>query len=161
SNQVANYFRRAGVKRGDHVMVMLNNQVELWETMLAGVKLGAALMPATTQLGPIDLSDRVERGRAEFVVAGPDDAAKFAAVAAASPPPPARGVARPPADEGLGCGALPRRAPGQCPSPLLGHRRAPAHLPAVAVRRRRLQLFAVGPRFARFHRYSGWVRSEA
>src|SRR5699024_157714 len=54
-----------------------NNQVELWETMLAGIKLGAVLMPATTQLGPIDLSDRVERGRAEFVVAGPDDAAKF------------------------------------------------------------------------------------
>src|SRR5690625_2115692 len=45
--------------------------------MLAGIKLGAVLMPATTQLGPIDLRDRVERGRAEFVVAGPDDAAKF------------------------------------------------------------------------------------
>ncbi|WP_166975312.1 AMP-binding protein [Brevibacterium atlanticum] len=77
SNQVANYLRRAGVKRGDHVMVMLGNQVELWETMLAGIKLGAVLLPATTQLGPIDLADRVERGRAEFVVAGAADAAKF------------------------------------------------------------------------------------
>ncbi|WP_209324433.1 AMP-binding protein [Brevibacterium renqingii] len=77
SNQVANYLRRAGVKRGDHVMVMLNNQVELWETMLAGIKLGAVLLPATTQLGPIDLNDRVERGKAEFVVAGTEDAAKF------------------------------------------------------------------------------------
>lgn len=77
SNQVANHLRRAGVKRGDHVMVMLNNQVELWETMLAGIKLGAVLMPATTQLGPIDLTDRAERGQAEFVVAGAEDAAKF------------------------------------------------------------------------------------
>ena len=51
SNQVANFLREAGVKRGDHVMVMLNNQVELWETMLAGIKLGAVLLPTTTQLG--------------------------------------------------------------------------------------------------------------
>lgn len=77
SNRVANFLRHAGVKRGDHVMVMLGNQVELWETMLAGIKLGAVLMPTTTQLGPIDLSDRVERGQAQFVVAGPADAAKF------------------------------------------------------------------------------------
>ncbi|MBR7503332.1 AMP-dependent synthetase, partial [Mycobacterium tuberculosis] len=41
------------------------------------IKLGAVLLPTTTQLGPIDLSDRVERGRAQFVVAGPEDAAKF------------------------------------------------------------------------------------
>ncbi|WP_309130754.1 AMP-binding protein [Brevibacterium sp.] len=77
SNQVANFLRRAGVRRGDHVMVMLGNQVELWETMLAGIKLGAVLLPTTTQLGPIDLTDRVERGQAQFVVAGPADAAKF------------------------------------------------------------------------------------
>ncbi|MDN5806301.1 MAG: AMP-binding protein [Brevibacterium sp.] len=77
SNQVANFLRRSGVKRGDHVMIMLNNQVELWETMLAGIKLGAVLLPTTTQLGPIDLTDRVERGKAEFVIAGAEDAAKF------------------------------------------------------------------------------------
>lgn len=77
SNQVANFLRRSGVKRGDHVMIMLNNQVELWETMLAGIKLGAVLLPTTTQLGPIDLNDRVDRGKAEFVIAGPADAAKF------------------------------------------------------------------------------------
>ncbi|MGO3331928.1 MAG: AMP-binding protein [Brevibacterium aurantiacum] len=77
SNQVANFLRRSGVKRGDHVMIMLNNQVELWETMLAGIKLGAVLLPTTTQLGPIDLNDRVDRGKAEFVIAGAEDAAKF------------------------------------------------------------------------------------
>ncbi|MYM20872.1 AMP-binding protein [Brevibacterium sp. 5221] len=82
SNRVANHLRAAGVRRGTHVMVMLGNQVELWETMLAGIKLGAVLMPTTTQLGPIDLRDRVERGEAEFVVAGAADAAKFDEVAA-------------------------------------------------------------------------------
>ncbi|GAA4282545.1 AMP-binding protein [Brevibacterium daeguense] len=77
SNRVANMLRAAGVQRGSHVMVMLGNQVELWETMLAGIKLGAVLLPTTTQLGSGDLTDRAERGEASFVVAGPEDAAKF------------------------------------------------------------------------------------
>lgn len=45
--------------------------------MLAGIKLGAVLLPTTTQLGPIDLNDRVDRGKAEFVIAGAEDALKF------------------------------------------------------------------------------------
>ncbi|MFB9777765.1 AMP-binding protein [Brevibacterium otitidis] len=77
SNQVANMLRAAGVTRGTHVMLMLGNQVELWESMLAGIKLGAVLLPTTTQLGPIDLTDRAERGRASYVIAGTGDAAKF------------------------------------------------------------------------------------
>ena len=45
------------------VIVMLGNQVELWETILATMKLGAVIIPATPMLGPADLVDRVERGR--------------------------------------------------------------------------------------------------
>ncbi|WP_029089723.1 AMP-binding protein [Brevibacterium album] len=77
SNQVANLLRSAGVERGSRVMVMLGNQVELWETMLAGIKLGAVLLPTTTQLGPLDLEDRAVRGEADVVVASAADAAKF------------------------------------------------------------------------------------
>ena len=36
SNQVANWLREQGVRRGDRVLLMLGNQVELWETLLAG-----------------------------------------------------------------------------------------------------------------------------
>src|SRR5690625_1974617 len=77
SNQVAALLRRAGVRRGSRVMVMLGNRVELWETMLAGIRLGAVLLPTTVQLGPKDLEDRAVRGEADFVVAAADDAAKF------------------------------------------------------------------------------------
>ncbi|GAA2094787.1 AMP-binding protein [Brevibacterium salitolerans] len=80
SNQVANLLRAAGVTRGSRVMVMLGNQVELWETMLAGIKLGAVLLPTTTQLGPADLEDRAVRGEADVVVAAAADAAKFDSV---------------------------------------------------------------------------------
>ena len=80
SNQVANWLRGHGVARGDHVIVMLGNQVELWETILAAIKLGAVIIPATTLLGRDDLVDRVERGRARHVVVTSADADKFASV---------------------------------------------------------------------------------
>ena len=37
----------------------------LWEVMLACIKLGAVVIPATTLLGPRDLADRVERGEVQ------------------------------------------------------------------------------------------------
>ena len=47
-----------GVGKGDRVILMLGNQVELWEAMLAVAKLGAVIMPTTGALGPADLADR-------------------------------------------------------------------------------------------------------
>ncbi len=80
SSRVAGWLRDHGVARGDRTIVMLGNQVELWETLLAAAKLGAVVVPATTLLGPSDLADRVERGDARHVVVGSADAAKFANV---------------------------------------------------------------------------------
>ena len=77
SDQVAAWLAEQGVRRGDSVIVMLGNQVELWESMLAIMKLGAVIMPTTTAVGPTDLEDRVERGRARFVICNPADAGKF------------------------------------------------------------------------------------
>ena len=77
SNQVANWLRRLGVRRGDRLILMLGNQGELWETILAAIKLGAVIIPASTLLGPADLTDRVERGAAKHVVVRSVDAPKF------------------------------------------------------------------------------------
>lgn len=81
SDQVACWLRGLGVGKGDRVILMLGNQVELWESMLAVAKLGAVIMPTTGALGPEDLADRIDRGRAGFVIANAADAAKFADVA--------------------------------------------------------------------------------
>jgi acetyl-CoA synthetase len=80
SSRVASWLREQGVVRGDRVIVMLGNQVELWETILAAMKLGAVIIPATTLLASADLRDRVERGRARHVIAAADQAEKFAQV---------------------------------------------------------------------------------
>src|SRR5580658_8706471 len=50
SNRVANGLRALGVKRGDRVLLMLGNVLPLWEVMLAAIKLGAVVIPATTLL---------------------------------------------------------------------------------------------------------------
>ncbi|WP_324606295.1 AMP-binding protein [Streptomyces globisporus] len=77
SSRLAGWLRAQGVRAGDRVLVMLGNQVELWETALAAMKLGAVLTPATPQLGPVDLRDRIERARVEHVVVRAADRAKF------------------------------------------------------------------------------------
>ncbi len=80
SNQVANFLRARGLKRGDHLLLLLGNVVPLWETMLAAIKLGVVVIPATTLLTPDELRDRLDRGRARAVVASQDQVAKFAGV---------------------------------------------------------------------------------
>jgi len=81
SDRVATWLGRLGVGKGDRVILMLGNQVELWESMLAVAKLGAVIMPTTGALGPADLTDRITRGGAKFVIANDEDAAKFDDVA--------------------------------------------------------------------------------
>jgi len=78
SNGVANFLRAQGLKRGDHLLLLLGNVVPLWETMLAAMKLGVVVIPATTLLTPDELQDRLDRGRAKAVVASQDQVAKFA-----------------------------------------------------------------------------------
>ncbi|MFE2186218.1 AMP-binding protein [Streptomyces sp. NPDC059455] len=81
SDRAANWLRERGVRAGDRIVVMLGNQVELWETALAAMKLRAVVIPATPLLGPLDLADRIERGRARHVIVRTGDTGKFADVA--------------------------------------------------------------------------------
>src|ERR1700681_1720618 len=77
SNRVANALRGLGVRRGDRILLMLGNVVPLWECMLAAMKLGAVVIPATTLLAPSDLKDRFDRGRTRHLIAAAADATKF------------------------------------------------------------------------------------
>jgi acetyl-CoA synthetase len=77
SSQLANWFRRVGVRRGDAMLLMLDNQTELWLASLAAMKLGAVLIPSATLLGPRDLADRLERGGVRHVITGSANVGKF------------------------------------------------------------------------------------
>lgn len=80
SSQLANWMQSIGMNRGDKMIIMLGNRVELWEIMLAGIKAGMVMIPTTTQMTTLDLQDRVERGGASWVFAGSSDTSKFADV---------------------------------------------------------------------------------
>jgi acetyl-CoA synthetase len=80
SSQLATFLRSRGVKRGDAVLMMLGNVVPLWDVMLACMKLGAVIIPATTLLNTEDLRDRFDRGGVRHVVVGDADTGKFDAL---------------------------------------------------------------------------------
>jgi acetyl-CoA synthetase len=82
SAQLANHLRRIGVRRGERVLVMLPNTVELWESLLALMKLGAVMAPATTLLPVADLLMRVQRGDIRHVIVDGACAAHVAALPA-------------------------------------------------------------------------------
>jgi acetyl-CoA synthetase len=77
SNRSANFYRGLGVKRGDRVLLMLGNIPPLWETMLAMIKLGAVIIPATTLLTAADVADRIARGRVKHIVCAAELAPKI------------------------------------------------------------------------------------
>ena len=77
SNQVANSLRALGVKRGDGVLIMLDNVQPLWELVLACIKLGAVLVPSTLLLSVSDLEDRIERGGIRHLVVDVAQVGKF------------------------------------------------------------------------------------
>ena len=68
SGQVANWLRGLGARRGDRLLLMLGNIAPLWEIILAAMKLGVVIIPASTLLGPEDLADRVARGDVRHVI---------------------------------------------------------------------------------------------
>ncbi len=78
SRRVARYLRDAGVERGDRILVMLTNVAPLWETMLAALRLGAVVIPATTQLTSEDIDDRIARGGARHMITDGQGAGRLA-----------------------------------------------------------------------------------
>jgi acetyl-CoA synthetase len=78
ASQVANFLAAQGIGPGDRLLLMLGNIVPLWETMLAAIKLGAVIIPATTLLERDDLRDRLVRGAVKAVVTAAALAPRFA-----------------------------------------------------------------------------------
>jgi acetyl-CoA synthetase len=83
SRQVASFMAGLGVTRGDRVLIMLPNCVALWESMLALIRLGAVMIPASTLLERDDLADRLQRGRVKAVLTEAQLAPRFGTLAGA------------------------------------------------------------------------------
>ncbi len=65
---MANVFCGAGIKRGDHVMLVLKRHYEYWFAIVALHKIGAVAIPATHMLTEKDLVYRLEAAKIKAVV---------------------------------------------------------------------------------------------
>ncbi len=77
STRLARWLHDHGVQRGDRILVMLTNVLPLWETLLAAIKLGAVVIPATPQLTEADVDDRLVRGEVRHMVTDAEGAKKL------------------------------------------------------------------------------------
>ncbi len=84
STRVARWLADNGVAKGDRILVMLPNVAPLWELVLGAMKLGAVLIPSTTQLTQADIDDRVTRGKVTTLIVDESGIERAAAVKSVS-----------------------------------------------------------------------------
>ena len=68
SNRIANALYRAGIRKGDSVLVMLMSRFEYWYTVVALHKLGAIAIPATAQLTYKDIIYRCNYASVKAII---------------------------------------------------------------------------------------------
>ncbi len=69
SNQAANLFKSKGIRKGDVVLMILKQRVEVWVTLLAMHKIGAVVIPATFLLTEEDIVYRANAADAKMIIA--------------------------------------------------------------------------------------------
>jgi len=69
STKAANMFLDMGIKKGDHVMLVLKRNYQFWYVIMALLKIGAIAIPATHQLTTKDFVYRFEAADVKAVIA--------------------------------------------------------------------------------------------
>ena len=72
SNRCANYFTSLGIKKGDHVMLVLKRHYQFWYAILGLHKIGAVAIPAMCQLKEHDLDFRFRSGNISAIICTAD-----------------------------------------------------------------------------------------
>jgi benzoate-CoA ligase len=68
-NQAGNALRRAGVERGDRVLIILPDSPEFVAAYFGAIKIGAVAVPTSTALRPVDYAHLAEESHAKMVIA--------------------------------------------------------------------------------------------
>jgi len=78
ANRVGRVLQGGGVRPGERVLLMVGGVPDLWAVLIACIRIGAVVIPATTLLSPEDLQDRLSRGEVRHVVTEAGETPKFA-----------------------------------------------------------------------------------
>ncbi|WP_088555329.1 AMP-binding protein [Calderihabitans maritimus] len=76
SKKLANVLKKHGIKRGDRVFLLLPRIPEWWESMLALLRIGAVVMPGTSQLTAKDIKYRFDASEGVAIITDVDNAPK-------------------------------------------------------------------------------------
>ncbi len=68
SNQAANVFKAHGLRKGDPVLLLLKRRWQYWVAVVALLKIGCVLIPATAQLQKKDIVYRVQASGAKAIM---------------------------------------------------------------------------------------------
>jgi acetyl-CoA synthetase len=68
SNKVANFLKENGLVKGERILLLLSNRIELFETFLGAMKVGCTIVPASLLLTAKDIEDRILRGKIKCIV---------------------------------------------------------------------------------------------
>ncbi|MDQ6850613.1 MAG: AMP-binding protein [Actinomycetota bacterium] len=82
---LAGVFAELGVRRGSVVLTLVGNGIDYVATMLAGLRLGAAMLPGSEQLRSKDVALRLSRARPDLVVCHARNRATLDAAAPSCP----------------------------------------------------------------------------
>ncbi len=82
-DRAANCFRKAGVNRGDRVLVLMPRLAQWWVGMLGLIRLGAVPVPATPLLTPRDLQYRIDAAETAAIFTDAEGSGKLPAFAGA------------------------------------------------------------------------------
>ena len=85
SQRVANMLAKAGVQRGDTVIIMLGRQIAWWETVTACIRMGAIYSLGTVQLAANDIAYRINATEAVCIVTDAANAGKVDEIAEQCP----------------------------------------------------------------------------
>jgi len=66
-NRLANALRRAGIKKGDRIFVLMPNRVEILDVLLASLKIGAIYTPANFRLSAEEIRFMIKDVEAKIV----------------------------------------------------------------------------------------------
>ncbi|MFV8256480.1 AMP-binding protein [Bdellovibrio bacteriovorus] len=77
SNQAANFMRSRGLQKGDSVFLLIEDEVALWEIMLAAMKIGAVIVPNNPLLSQQELKDRLNREKIKMIATTKAHTEKF------------------------------------------------------------------------------------
>ncbi len=72
SKKIATYLLRLGIKKGDKVIAILRRRYEFWLLSVALHRIGAVLVPVSTQMTQNDLIYRINASSAKLIVAVDD-----------------------------------------------------------------------------------------